>query len=137
MPVYKQPYTYGSLPNTMIIPAHLSKQRDDKDGPEQSTSNTIGPELPPSASQKNDDDDDEDAWAPALPPDLEPAPVRVIGPSIPTRNSLPSHLQEQYDSDDDYGPMPLPAGSRAACDADSGVREFIEREERRKKELEV
>lgn len=121
------------------IPAHLSKQRDDKDGPEpepeQSTSTTIGPELPPSASQNNDED--EDAWAPALPPDLEPAPVRVIGPSIPTRNSLPSHLQEQYDPDDDYGPMPLPAGSRAAYDTDSGVREFIEREERRKKELEV
>jgi hypothetical protein len=121
------------------IPAHLSKQRDDKDEPEPSTSNPIGPELPPSASRENDDDDDgDDAWAPALPPDLEPASTRVIGPSIPTRNFPPSHLQEQYDSDDDdYGPMPLPASSRAAYDADSGVREFIEREERRKKELEV
>jgi hypothetical protein len=129
-------------PNTMIgpsVPAHLLKRRDDEDEmPEPSTSKSIGPQLPPSASQDDqEEEEDEDAWAPALPPDLEPAPVRVIGPSMPASIPLSSPAQKQYDFDDDYGPMPLPVGSRASDDAGSGVREFIEREERRKKEIEV
>jgi hypothetical protein len=128
-------------PNTMIgpsAPAHLLKRRDaEGETPKPSTSKYIGPQLPPSASQDDDHEEDEDAWAPALPPDLEPAPVRVIGPSMPASIPLSSPAQKKYDSDDDYGPMPLPVGSRASDDAGSGVREFIEREERRKKEIEV
>lgn len=121
------------------IPAHLLQRRDDEDHtPEPSTSEYSGLQLPPSNTQgdSEDENDDENAWAPALPPDLEPPPARVVGPSIPT-HLPPSLSQEQYDSDDDYGPMPLPAGSRSADDAGSGVREFIEREERRRKEVEV
>lgn len=121
------------------IPAHLLEQSDNEDGaPEPSTLESIGPQLPSSTSQDDHEEgEDEDAWMPALPPDLELAPVRVIGPSIPTSIPPPSSVQEPDDLDDDYGPMPLPAGSHAGDDAHSGVREFIEREERRKKELEV
>lgn len=123
------------------IPNHLNRASDsDEEGPQPSTSSSpavLGPQLPPSLAAKvapDEDEDDEDSWAPSLPPDLAPPPPRVIGPSFPGPSS---RLGYNDDSDDDYGPMPLPAGVRAEEEAGSGVREFIEREERRKKDLEV
>ncbi|KAG8698981.1 hypothetical protein FRC09_006905 [Ceratobasidium sp. 395] len=84
------------------IPAHLSK-----------------PAQPPPAE---DEDEDEDAFLPALPPDLPgptirpttTAPTRQIGPTFPSRPPPDS------DSDDDYGPMPLPAGAGSSHDDNDG-----------------
>ena len=42
---------------------------------------------------------------------------------------------EDDDDDDDVGPRPLPAGY--AVEEKDGVQEFLEREERRRKQLEV
>lgn len=124
------------------IPSNLNRadDGDEEEGPQQSTSSAavIGPQIPASLAAKaapaEDEDEDEDSWAPSLPPDLAPPPPRVIGPSFPGPSSRSRY---DHDSDDDYGPMPLPAGFQVEEDAGSGVREFIEREERRKKELEV
>jgi hypothetical protein len=113
-------------------PAHLIK-RDDEDKPLPSASNPIA-QL---SSSKDHEEEDEDAWAPALPPDLEPPPARVIGPPKPASMPMSAPTNDQYDSDDDYGPMPLPAGAQMVDDVGSGVHEFIQREEHRKKELEV
>ncbi|KAG9098224.1 hypothetical protein FRC07_010677, partial [Ceratobasidium sp. 392] len=87
-----------------------------------------------------DEDEDEDAFLPALPPDLPgptttnpalaPAPTKQIGPTFPSRPPPDS------DSDDDYGPMPLPAGVDSSYDENDGVREFMEREKRREQQIE-
>ena len=42
---------------------------------------------------------------------------------------------EEDEDDDDVGPRPLPAGY--AVEEKDGVQEFLEREERRRKQLEV
>lgn len=125
------------------VPAHLLKhhENDDDQGPQPSTSTSIsvavaGPQLPPYTTPSTAEDDDDGSWMPELPPDLAPPPPRMIGPSIPSR-PLPASAGTEDDSDDDYGPMPLPAGAQANDDAGSGIREFIEREERREKELQV
>lgn len=131
---------------TMIgpfIPAHLLKTDDGSEGdeeeagpklpaPEPKTA-PIAPQIGPSIPGAAEEDDDEDSWAPELPPDLPVASSsrRVIGPSFPTRGPY-----DEDDDDDDFGPMPLPAGS-SRDDEHDAVKEFIEREERRKKELEV
>ena len=87
--------------------------------------------------EEEEEDDDDDDWAPELPPELAAKPARSIGPTLPSAVTAPA--SRPYDSDeeedDGYGPMPLPAG--AVAQERSGVQEFIEREERRQKELEV
>ncbi|KAH7925689.1 hypothetical protein BV22DRAFT_417566 [Leucogyrophana mollusca] len=118
--------------------------------------------LPTPTAEDSDEDDD---YTPALPPDLlaartQPGPSsgtprptsppvpppaasasisrsaadsssrRVVGPSFPGPNSYDD------DSDDDVGPKPLPAGLSAAHEERSGVQEFLEREERRRKQAE-
>lgn len=143
-----------------------AESSEDEAGPmsmlEKSTSTYIGPQIPvhltkptaPTAAAP-DEDDDEDDYGPALPPDLKrsggsssavagpsgrtPSPPaqsrRVLGPS------LPGHDRQSYDDSDDdddgYGPMPLPAGMQRSDGVSAGVREFMEREERRRKEIEV
>ncbi|KAF7969746.1 hypothetical protein HWV62_26110 [Athelia sp. TMB] len=108
-----------------IVPAHLLS--------------AAGPSQPP-PTQNDDDEEDDDDYGPALPPELlaaragpaEPASApskRVVGPSFPTR-----HDRYDDDSDDDVGPMPLPAG--ISFEEADGVREFMEREERRRKQIE-
>ncbi|EGN92959.1 hypothetical protein SERLA73DRAFT_190333 [Serpula lacrymans var. lacrymans S7.3] len=100
-------------------------------------------------------DEDEDDYMPALPPDLlasrtaEPSSStatskRTVGPSLPPshpsysihRSHEQSYTQDS-DSDSDIGPRPLPStyGSGHSSVGD-GVREFIEREERRRKLVE-
>ena len=125
----------------------------------------IGPELPShlSKSSENDDKisktpeslvDDSDDDGPQLPPHLSKGSPKA-GPSIPTSGpstgkrqvgpTFPSyaptydpttyHNSEEDDDDDDFGPKPLPAGMQhQQTDA---VKEFIEREEKRRKLAEV
>lgn len=109
----------------------------------------------PGSTYNNDDDDDD--YVPELPPDLvasrsgtsvsdnarpEAGPStgrqerRVLGPS------LPGHVQQAYgddgDSDEgDYGPMPSMQRTQHSDTVSEGVREFLEKEEKRKKEIEV
>ncbi|CAE6451482.1 unnamed protein product [Rhizoctonia solani] len=99
-----------------------------------------GPAIPehllkPTTQQvDDDDDDDDDAFMPALPPDVvgasKPAP-RQLGPTLPPRPP-----PEDSESDDDYGPMPLPAGLSSNNEEGDGVKEFLERERRRQENIE-
>lgn len=108
---------------------------------------SIGPQIPAHLlSTTADDSGEEDDYTPALPPDL--AAARLTGPSLPSGSksntpppkrqyvgpSLPSS-QTPYDddSDSDVGPQPLPAAYASQVEGKSGVEEFLEREERRRK----
>ncbi|KIJ58787.1 hypothetical protein HYDPIDRAFT_190747, partial [Hydnomerulius pinastri MD-312] len=125
---------------------------------------SIGPQIPahllPTVSAAPDSADaesDDDDYTPALPPDLAAA-RKVAGPSLPPtagpsthRSSSPPSrrvvtvgptfpsAQPEYDSDSDsdVGPRPLPAAVAGATTQEkSGVQEFLEREERRRKNIE-
>ena len=124
------------------IPAHLLSGRsttpdsEPEAGP--SLPPTVGPSIP-QVQNKEEEEGDEDDYVPELPPDLAAArggssastSKRVQGPSFPSGPPRPT-----YDSDDDdVGPMPLPAGY--AFEEKDGVTEFLEREERRRKQAEV
>ncbi|ODN91407.1 hypothetical protein L198_05921 [Cryptococcus wingfieldii CBS 7118] len=109
----------------------------------------IGPTLPPHlAPPQAADDDEEDDYLPALPPHLQnrqsnPRPAGPsLGPTIPASGpSRPSaappagpSFEEDDDSDDEIvGPVPVPS-AYADDDPDAGVREFLEREERMRKD---
>lgn len=125
----------------------------------------IGPQLPPHLQKKfsgaddkggsaedseprpHEDSDDDDCFAPALPPDLAvrrpqagPALPSTVGPNLPPSVNAfgpsTSSVPADDDSDDEYGPMPPPAGAEAPEEED-GVKEFVEREKRRQQKLEV
>ncbi|KAG5643047.1 hypothetical protein DXG03_001625 [Asterophora parasitica] len=136
------------------LPPHLLQRSEEENEV------SVGPQIPshllnPQNTAAADDDDEEDDYVPELPPDL--AATRSAGPSLPEAGgsgsgstseskrvvgpSMPSypptydpkyHTTYNDDSDDDdFGPKPLPAGVKhAETDA---VREFMEREERRRK----
>jgi hypothetical protein len=103
-----------------------------------STVSTAGPQLPDAEADSDDD------YAPALPPGFSvkpatahtaavsaPAPSgRVVGPTMPSHPAR----HEDDDSEDEIGPSPFSAGPSARRDA---VAEFREREESRRKALEV
>jgi len=131
------------------MPPHLLKanitEDSDTDQDTVGPSAVAGPQIPPGVqlptTLPDDEEDEEDAYVPALPPDLraksyssnppqphsQPRPPNIIGPSFPSRID--------YDSDDDaYGPMPLPSG--AQLEEKDGVDEVLEREERMKKAAE-
>ncbi|KAG8731084.1 hypothetical protein FRC11_005190 [Ceratobasidium sp. 423] len=140
------------------IPAHLLKgsQNTEDDEEETGPMPAAGPSSPPSTTPPapavtvagpaipehllkgseattQQDEDDDDSFMPTLPPDLakpsKPAP-RPIGPTLPSRPP-----PEDSESDDDYGPMPLPGGISSNNYSD-GVREFLERERRREENIE-
>jgi len=145
------------------IPVHLVQQKstvniyddddnDDDDGPKPAI--TIGPSIPPrflNAAPKSQIDDD----GPDLPPHFRKRHLQEAGPSMsapgpstgkrqvgptlpsyaPTYDPTTYHDDEEDDDDDDDGPKPLPAGMQhQQTDA---VKEFIEREEKRRKLAEV
>ena len=144
------------------IPAHLLQQStlsiydeddDDNDGPQPAT--TIGPSIPAEYLKTQEslvDDSDDDG--PDLPPHLgkgsckeegrEGLPtsgpstgMRQVGPTFPSYAPTydPTTYHNSEDDDDDFGPKPLPAGMQhQQTDA---VKEFIEREEKRRKLAEV
>lgn len=105
---------------------------------------TAGPVIP-SELQKGipqvdnrDEDEDDDGYVPELPPDLVLARAthtssgrRVQGPSFPGAPLRPTYSD---DEDEDVGPMPLPGG--VILEEKDGVTEFLEKEERRRKQVE-
>lgn len=113
----------------LVVPPEVSKQ---------STATT----PPPPTQEENDEEEEEEDYAPALPPDMLATRASAHGGKTESRRvvgpTLPAHLAGRYDDDeddDDYGPAPPPSG--AVVHEKSGLEEFIEREERRKKQLEV
>lgn len=100
---------------------------------------STGPQNPPNRVLEvpAEQEEEEDDYVPELPPDLvaqrTAQKTRVLGPS------LPSAAQDLYDDsdDDDVGPMPLPAYLSPRQKEKSAVEEFLEKEERRKKAMEV
>ena len=116
-----------------------------------SKATVIGPQIP--VLQVNIDDND-DAYGPALPPDLvssrtESQPDstagpskllqarRVIGPSLPGHDPSSHDDGSEGDDSDGYGPMPLSVSMQRSDSVSEGVREFMEKEEKRQKEIEV
>ncbi|TFK84870.1 hypothetical protein K466DRAFT_209697 [Polyporus arcularius HHB13444] len=129
------------------LPPHLLAQssshpEDDNSDSDIGPAPPIGPIIPPSVSvsQKpppaEEEEDDEDDYAPALPPELAAARAstskKVLGPAFPPSVAGPYYGDD--DDDDDVGPRPLPAGY--VIEEKDGVQEFLEREERRRKQLE-
>ncbi|EIM92060.1 uncharacterized protein STEHIDRAFT_117150 [Stereum hirsutum FP-91666 SS1] len=103
-----------------------------------------GPQLPPSSNPgppryEEEEEEEEDDYAPALPPDLAASrsgtnssagpPKRVLGPSMG-----PARREEEEESEDEVGPVPLPQG--VVLEEEDGVREFLEKEEQRRKAIE-
>lgn len=120
-----------------------------------STAPSIGPVVPPEvlarpivvapASEPVGEEEEEDDYTPMLPPELLAARAvpskapsastsassrRPVGPSFPSKYS-----GYDEDSDDEVGPMPLPMG--VVLQEKDGVQEFLEKEERRRKQIEV
>ncbi|TFY60981.1 hypothetical protein EVJ58_g4804 [Rhodofomes roseus] len=118
---------------------------------------SVGPMIPPGAAFRSqplkpqhppqDESEEEDDYVPALPPDMLASrgagPTsgakttenkRVVGPALPPHLAGRKTFYDEDEDDDDYGPAPLPSGF--ASKEKSGVEEFLEREERRKKQLE-
>ncbi|TFK24371.1 hypothetical protein FA15DRAFT_669599 [Coprinopsis marcescibilis] len=108
------------------IPAHLLKKRntsEDKRGNKKSMGPVAGPSRP----------------SPERQPATGSSNKRVLGPTLPSYGPTYdprtfSRAQDEDDSDDDVGPKPLPAGMKH--EESDAVKEFIEKEERRKKHLE-
>ena len=134
---------------------------EDEAGPQpRREASSIGPQVPAHLLSKElqqpvsdtvNEDGDEDDYVPELPPDLAasrtgPSSRPMASPSSPPRGrrivgpSLPVHDRSNYDEDDDdddYGPMPSMQGAQKLDAVNEGVREFLEKEEKRKKEIEV
>jgi hypothetical protein len=90
-----------------------------------------------SSKPDTEDEEDEDDYTPALPPDLiaqRASQKRVQGPTLPSA-AVPNDYDE--DDEDDIGPMPLPPAYSNLHQEEDGVAEFLEREKRRKKAIEV
>ncbi|RDB27425.1 Adenosine deaminase-like protein [Hypsizygus marmoreus] len=147
------------------LPSHLHKQNKEEQEDDIDKITSIRPVIPSeplnATKPADDEEDDEDDYVPALPPDMvamrsagpsnsvlptstqsssnSSTSKRVVGPSLPSYPPtydpmFHSSYAEDDDDDDDFGPKPLPAGVRhAETDA---VKEFMEREERRRKEAE-
>ena len=140
-----------------------SSQSDEEEetsvvGPQIPLHLAAGPSKPPSQhsprattearkEEEEESDSDEDNYGPALPPELlasrskSSTSAKVVGPSLPQHHNINQNHDRRYgddadeDSDVDVGPMPLPAG--ISFEEEDGVREFMEREERRRKQIEV
>ena len=148
------------------LPPHLlNRTKNNISSEAEDEASVVGPQIPPhlvagpskcpsqpppqAENEANEEDSDsDDDYGPALPPDLLAArssalSTTTIGPSLPQAyNESQNHDRRRYgddadedDSDDDVGPMPLPAG--ISFEEEDGVREFMEREERRRKQIEV
>jgi hypothetical protein len=127
------------------FPAHLLRVGEE----DHATGSVVGPQIPQRLLNLAQDDEEEDDYIPALPPDMvatrfagpsasKPSTSKPVGVSMPPpgRSYDSRHFSDDDDdSDDDVGPKPLPSGVKhAETDA---VREFMEKEEKRRKELEA
>jgi hypothetical protein len=120
------------------IPSHLLNRQSTSDADEEDSPQVAGPQLPPQAPP-DEEDDSEDEYAPALPPDMIASSSKkpVVGPTMPPAYPPTYDRRVQYhadDSDDDVGPRPLPAGVR--FEERDAVKEFMEKEEKRRREVE-
>jgi Protein of unknown function (DUF3752) len=130
------------------IPAHLlNRNRTDEEDHAIDSNPAVGPQIPQALlNQTQDDEEEDDDYVPALPPDM--VATRSVGPStskpstsktveVPVPPPIHSsyHSRHSSDDEDDVGPKPLPPGMRH--EETDAVREFMEKEERRRKELEV
>jgi hypothetical protein len=105
-----------------------------------------GPRIPTHQSTLNiydEDDDDDDGpklavtIGPSIPTPGPSTEKRQVGPTFPSYAPTydPTTYDDGEDDDDEFGPKPLPAGMQhQQTDA---VKEFIEREEKRRKLAEV
>jgi hypothetical protein len=133
------------------IPAHLLQQStlniydedDDDDNDGLKPAATIGPSIPAEFLKTPVTLIVDKDGGPHLPPHLrkaEPGPStekRQVGPTFPSYAPTydPTTYYHNAEDDDDFGPKPLPAGMQhQQTDA---VKEFIEREEKRRKLAEV
>ncbi|KAK8843469.1 hypothetical protein IAR55_007126 [Kwoniella newhampshirensis] len=105
------------------LPPHILAVRGEK-----SSSPSVGPSIGPSI--------------PSAAPSIGPSMPIAVGPSMPPRAGPsrstvgPSYGLEDEDSDDDViGPRPIPTSGEEEGSG-SAIREFMEREERRRKEAE-
>lgn len=127
------------------MPPHIGPQIPNGSGsPDVLNNYSVGPQLPsgftPEAPRYEEEEEDEDDYAPALPPDLVATRTggsndigssrRVHGPAMG-----PMRREEEEESDDEVGPVPLPQG--VVLEEEDGVREFLEKEEQRRKAIEV
>ena len=149
---------------TLALPLRVCSTRSDIRRDSMSFTGPHIPEhLLPTVSATTENDaaeSDEDDYAPALPPELaaarkatgpsseptpgpsarrspsSPPPRRVIGPAFPSAQPTHDvHPDSDSDSDSDVGPRPLPANVTTR-DEISGAKEFLEREARRRKNVE-
>ncbi|KAF9440452.1 hypothetical protein P691DRAFT_740115 [Macrolepiota fuliginosa MF-IS2] len=118
------------------------------EGPQESSEEitiSVGPQIPiellqqrHESAQQEEEEEEEDDYTPALPPELQrsrlsTSKARSRSPSRPSFPAHPSYPHPNEDSDDDdVGPKPLPLGLQPMHEKDA-VTEFIEREERRRK----
>ncbi|KAF8060770.1 hypothetical protein FPV67DRAFT_1673615 [Lyophyllum atratum] len=138
------------------LPPHLQRRSNEEEVEEEDVNVVVGPQIPSGLLNQVDDDDDEDDYVPELPPDLaatrsagpsnaeasgssSSVNKRVVGPSLPSYPptydpKFHSAYEDEDDSDDDFGPRPLPAGVKHV--ERTAVQEFMEREERRRREAE-
>lgn len=120
------------------LPPHLRvRSKQEEDGP-----SVAGPQIPTNFLKPavEEEDEDEDDYAPSLPPDMIAA--RQAGPSAgpvkPVKGpSLPTSYYRDDDSDDDVGPRPLPPSAQRHHGELDGVKQFLEKEERRRQQIEV
>ncbi|KAJ6511563.1 hypothetical protein C8R47DRAFT_1173634 [Mycena vitilis] len=126
------------------IPSHLLNRpstvedddEDDDDDDDDDGSQPAGPQLPPPVPQNDAaaDDDSEDDYAPALPPDMVASSSKKTGGRPYDAPGVPPDYHDPNDSDDDVGPRPLPAGVN--FEERDAVKEFMAKEEKRRKEVE-
>ncbi|KAF8972499.1 hypothetical protein BDZ97DRAFT_1781324 [Flammula alnicola] len=148
----------GPQPSANIgpqIPAHLLSAKstepkiqvfdddDDDEGPRPPAGPSIGPSIPPqflNASTKRVPEPRPVAGPSMPPPKVSTSTAqsqgkRTLGPSLPgyapTYDPTSGHVDEDDSDDDDIGPKPLPAGMQH--EQTDAVKEFIEREEKRRK----
>jgi hypothetical protein len=148
------------------IPPHFLNRSEESTQSSRDKPSVVGPKTPPhlvAGSSKppsqpsqqvhdevsKEESESDDDYGPALPPELLASRSRsrpsaeVVGPSLPqSYNKDQNFDQRRYgddadeeDSDDEVGPVPLPEG--ISFEEEDGVREFMEREERRRKQIEV
>ncbi|THH31560.1 hypothetical protein EUX98_g2610 [Antrodiella citrinella] len=139
------------LPSHLLQPRETSATEDDEPEAGPSAGPSVGPQIPthilsassapPNHPLREEEEEEEDDYVPALPPDLLAArsasandlpKPKLQGPTFP--RGLARRYEEDSDDDDDYGPKPLPAG--VVMEEKSAVKQFMEREETRKKLLE-
>ncbi|THH06338.1 hypothetical protein EW146_g9640, partial [Bondarzewia mesenterica] len=105
-----------------------------------STVPSLRPPHPPYEEEEEEEDDDD--YTPALPPDLAASRSTGTGPGStagPSRRVLgpslgPQRQEEEESEDEAIGPAPPPAG--VTLDPRDGIREFMEKEEQRRKHIE-